>query len=95
MTTRKEYIDNREKQLREWNTQLNELGRKSERHSQVLIKKWTVKIKELREKRLQLQLRLEEIKNSREDAFDNLKQDTDLLWKEVKAGFSEIRIILK
>jgi len=95
MKARDEYIKEREHQLREWNAQLKYLRQKSERHSQVLIKRWAVKIRDLHRKRLQLQAMLEGIKHSGEDTFDNLRQDTELLWQDVRRGFSELRVILK
>lgn len=95
MATRKEYIDKLENQLREWNTQINEYQKKAEGRSNELKAKFDLKIKEIKEKRAKLRLKLDKIKDSGEDTFDRLKKDADHLWDNIKFGFSEVRSILK
>jgi hypothetical protein len=49
----------------------------------------------LREKRSRLRSKLDKIKDSGDDVFEDIKADSEKLWKDVKKGFSEIREIVK
>lgn len=95
MATRKEYIDKLENQLREWNAKIDEYQKKAEGRSDELKARFDIKMRELQEKRAKLRLKLDQIKDSGEDTFDRLEKDADHLWDNVKAGFAEVRSIIK
>lgn len=95
MAKREEYIEKLEAQLKEWNSQLDELQEKAEKQSKEAQAKLNQRIEKLKAKRADLKVKLDKIKDSGEDAFDKIKADAEVLWKDVKSGFSDIRTILK
>lgn len=95
MATRKEYIDKLENQLREWNTQINELQEKANKGSQDLKGRYQKRMETLKTKRGEMRAKLQKIKDSGDGSFDEIKADTEKIWADLKKGFSEIRKIVK
>jgi hypothetical protein len=42
-----------------------------------------------------MKVKLDKIKDSGDEAFEKIKKDAEVLWDDVKAGFSEIKSIVK
>lgn len=95
MATREEYIDKLETQLREWNKQIDKLQERAQGESQEIKTKISKRLDELKTKRGELNMKLDRIKDSGEDTFEKVKGDAEVLWKDVREGFSEVRSILK
>ena len=95
MADREEYIDKLENQLREWNSQLDKLQEKAEKQSEEAQNKINKRMDQLKAKRSQLKLKLDQIKDSGEDAFSKIREDAEILWGDVKGGFSDIRKIIR
>lgn len=95
MGTREEYIDKLEAKLREWNEKIDELEKKADKQSQEAKTKIQIRMKDLKAKRSELKLKLDRIKDSGEDAFETIKEDSEKLWKDVKSGLSEISNIIR
>ncbi|NGP88672.1 hypothetical protein [Fodinibius halophilus] len=95
MATREEYINKLENKLREWNTQIDELQAKANKESQDLKATLEERIEVLSKKREALKLKLNQIKDSGDKTFEDIKSDTEQLWGDVKKGISEIREIVK
>lgn len=93
MATREEYIDKLESRLREWNEKIDELQEKVNEESQDLKAKLQERLETLREQRKQLKGKVERIKES--ESLEDIKKDTDKLWKDIKKGLSEIGEIVK
>lgn len=94
MASREEYIDKLEKQLREWNDQIDELQQQAATESKEIKAKLSKRMDEMKKKRAELRTKLNKIKESGDEAFDAIKDDTERLWQDVKKGFSEIRSII-
>lgn len=95
MATREEYIDKLEAQLKEWNSKIDALQAKADAESKELKQRFNKKNAELQEKRKALRGKLNKIKNSGDDTFDKVKEDAELLWRDVKDGFAEIKSIVQ
>ncbi|MGK7368818.1 MAG: hypothetical protein ACNS64_01285 [Candidatus Halalkalibacterium sp. M3_1C_030] len=95
MASREEYIEKLESQLKEWNSQLDDLQKKAEKQSQEAKVRLNNRIDELKSKRATLKVKLDKIKDSGDEAFEKIKGDAEDLWADVKEGFSDIRSILK
>lgn len=95
MASREEYIEKLESQLKEWNSQLDDLQKKAEKQSQEAKARLNKRIDELKAKRATLKVKLDKIKDSGDEAFEKIKSDAEVLWADVKEGFSDIRSILK
>lgn len=95
MASREEYIDKLETQLRTWNQQLDELQERAGEESGELKQKFEDRMKILRDKRARLKAKLEKIREAGDDSFDQVKDDAEVLWKDIKSGISEVRSILK
>lgn len=95
MATREQYIDKVENQLREWNRKIDEYKVKAEGKSSELREKFDKKSAELKTKRTELRKKLDQIKNSGEGTFDQLKEDTEMLWHDIKDGYADIKKIVK
>lgn len=93
MATREEYIDKLETRLREWNKKIDELQKKANEESQDLKAKLEERLETLRKKRKQLKEKVERIKES--ESLDDIREDTEKLWKDIKKGLSEIGEIVK
>lgn len=95
MATRDEYIDKLEKQLREWNSQVDKLQKQARQGSEEIRKRVNKRVEAINEKRSDLENKLGKLRESSGEAFDNIRDDAEVLWKDVKKGISDVQSALK
>lgn len=95
MATREEYIDKLDKQLRDWNKQIDELQKKADSQSKEIKQRITERREKLQSKRKELSQKLDKIKGSGEDTFEKIKADTETLWDDLAKGLADIKSIAK
>jgi len=95
MSARDEYIDKLESQLKDWNKQIDDLQKRVNKQSKDIQKNFSRRSKDLKKKRDALQKKLTKIKESGGDAFDRLKGDSEVMWKDIKEGIADIKAIMK
>lgn len=94
-TKREKYIDKLTKQLKEWDKELEVFEQKSEERLTGLRKNLSQRIEKLRDKRNELRTKLDQLGDVSEEAFKDIKVDSEKLWNDIKQGFKKVRKEMK
>lgn len=94
-TKREKYINKLTEQLKEWDKELEEFEETSEKRLSELRKKLNQKVGTLRNKRDELRSKLNRLEEVGEEAFKDVKVDTEKLWNDLKKRFKTIRKEMK
>lgn len=92
---RKDYINKLTKNLRKWDEELEGLEKKRDQKVTALRKNLTRRINILREKRADMQGKIEQLEEAGGDTFETLGKDIELIWKDLRDGFRSIQKALK
>lgn len=87
MGTRKEYIDKLAAQLREWDSAIQKLEAGAEKIKVEARGEFQRQIRELREKRNEAGEKLDNLKQSGEEAWQDLRSGADKLFADIKSTF--------
>ena len=92
MRTKKEkYIDTMARHLKEWSASIDELESKLSFTSAEVRASYESRIRELREKRDALSLKLRDLGATGGEAWDSLKSGVETSWKDLKDAVSAAR----
>lgn len=83
MTSRQEYIDKLKDKLTEWDNEIDKMEIKARQANEDLRHQWEKRKLDLKEKRQDLSSRLEKVRNSADDTWDDLKRQMDADRKSV------------
>ncbi|MGD8933334.1 MAG: hypothetical protein PVF35_01040 [Gammaproteobacteria bacterium] len=84
MTTRHEYIEKLKDKLDQWDADIDVLEEKAEHARADLKFEYQDQLASLRRKRDDARLKLSELKNASEGAWEDLKQGADEAWDSLK-----------
>lgn len=86
MASRQEYIESLHRKIDEWNTQIDKLVAKKDRleaESKLELQK---QIDSLKGKRSEMEIQLENLKNTSADAWEDVKSGVDLAWEAMNTA---------
>jgi hypothetical protein len=86
---RKAYEEKAEAQMEEWNAELALLKAKADNAKADIKIEYYRKIEILQQKHKDIRKKLEELKNSGDDAWEDLKEGAEKAWSEVKTAFNK------
>lgn len=89
MTTRHEYIEKFKEKLDEWDDDIDELEAKAQIAKADLKYEYEDQMTSLRLKRDLAKLKMSEIKDASEDAWEDLKEGTDEAWHNLKEALEK------
>jgi chromosome segregation ATPase len=89
MTTRHEYIEKLKDKLDEWDSDIDTLEEKAQHAKADLKFEYEDQLTALRRKRDDAKLKLAELMDASEDAWDDLKQGADEAWDSLKAAIEK------
>lgn len=95
MSTREEYIDKLAKQLKEWDVQLDKIQQRMQKESDETKKRLGKQVNEIKNKISQIRNKMNEVRSAGEGTFSKLKKDIEVIWKDVRKGFSEFKTKVK
>lgn len=95
METRKAYIDKMATQLKQWDDDLQQLKTIADRAKAEAKTEYYRQIDDLRAKKENAQLKLNEIRNASDQAWENLKSGLDKGWTELKTAFDSAKANFK
>lgn len=91
MTTRHEYIEKLKEKLDEWDTDIDELEARAKQTSADLKFEVEDQMTSLRLKRDLAKLKLSEIMDASEEAWEDVKQGTEEAWSNLKDAIEKAR----
>lgn len=91
METRKAYIDKMATQLKQWDDELQQLKTIADRAKADAKTEYYRQIDDLRARRENIQLKLNEIRNASDQAWENLKTGFEKGWSEFKTAFDSAK----
>ena len=86
MASRKEYIQSLHQKIDEWNSDIDELIAKKDKvetESKLELQK---QIDALKVKRSEMEIKLEDLKNTGADAWEDVKSGVDLAWEAMNSA---------
>lgn len=83
-TKKEEYIDKMSAQLKEWSAQIDELESRTSNAAADVQASYRQRIDDLKAMRDALAIRLRELKDSSEDAWETFKAGLDTSWTDLK-----------
>jgi uncharacterized coiled-coil DUF342 family protein len=89
MTTRHEYIEKLKNKLDEWDNEIDELEAKAQQTGAELKFELEDQIASLKLKRDQARLKISEIMNASEEAWEDLKAGADEAWNNLKQAIEK------
>ena len=89
MTTRHEYIEKLKNKLDEWDADIDALEEKAEHAKADLKFEYEDQLATLRRQRDDARLKLSEIKNASEGAWEDLKEGADEAWDSLKEAINK------
>lgn len=95
METRKAYIDKMTTQLKQWDDELQQLKTIADRAKAEVKTEYYRQIDDLRARRENVQLKLNEIRNASDQAWENLKTGLEKGWSELKTAFDSAKAKFK
>lgn len=96
MSAKKEaYIQKLKAKIDEWNADLDKLGAQAEQAQGETKIKYQRQMEELREKRRDLEKKIENLKEASESAWEDLKEGVERSWETWKESFSRARTEFK
>jgi len=91
MTTRHEYIDKFKQKLDEWDVDIDELEAKAQKARADIKYEYEDQITSLRLKRDIARLKISELVDASEEAWEDLKEGTDEAWNSLKEAIEKAR----
>lgn len=91
MSKREEYIEKLKNKIDEWDKDIEQLEVKARQASEDMRHKWESRKLELEEKRADMQGRLERLRNSADDTWNDLKQEIDQAWDTLSKGIKDMK----
>jgi len=91
MTTREEYVQQLKNKLDEWNAKLDELKLQAKLAEMENREKLDMEIETYQARRDEIRARLEEMRTSGEEAFDDLRQGAEQAFEALKESFYNAR----
>ena len=92
---REKYIEKLTKQLKEWDKELAELEHKAGDKFNDIKSKFSRKLEQTKIKRDELRKKLAKLEKAGEEVSKDLKNDFEILWKDIKDGIKNMRKQLK
>ncbi|HKL19037.1 MAG TPA: hypothetical protein VJ905_08705 [Halalkalibaculum sp.] len=92
---REKYIDKLTRQLKEWDKELTELEKKAGDKYTDLKSKFAQRMDQTKKKRDELRKKLNRLEKAGEEVSKDLKNDFEILWKDIKDGIANMRKQLK
>jgi len=89
MTTRHEYIEKFKQKLDEWDDDIVELEAKAQQTKADIKYEYEDQITSLRLKRDIARLKISELKDASEEAWEDLKEGTDEAWSSLKEAIEK------
>ena len=87
MEKRKAYEEKLDAQLKEWSAQIALLKAKADKGKTELKTEYFKTIEALQHRQDEARVKLHELKNAGDEAWEDLKTGTEKAWAEVKAAF--------
>lgn len=91
MTTRHEYIEKFKEKLDEWDTDIDELEAKAQKAKAGMKNELDDQITSLRVKRDLARLKLSEIKDASEEAWEDVKGGAEEAWSDLKDAMGKAK----
>lgn len=91
MKERKEYIDKMAEQLKAWDTEIAKYQEKANHMGDDVRSQYQERIARLKERRENVQIRLNELRQSGDEAWQVLKNGFEKSWSELKEAFDNAR----
>jgi hypothetical protein len=89
MEQRKDYEEQLESKLKEWSSKIDLLIAKADKAAPETKTEYYKKIEALRKNQEIARIRLEKLKSSDDDAWENLRKDSEEMWEEFKNAFEK------
>ena len=89
MKNREEYQGNMEAQLSEWGAEIDKLKARADKASADTRQGYYDQIEALHAKQASMQAKLQELKTSSDDAWEDLKEGLEHSWNQVKDSFNK------
>lgn len=94
-TKREQYIEKLTNKLKEWDKDFEDLERKADQRMDQMKADFRKRLDDLKSRRARMKEKLGKLEQSGESAFDPIKKDLELLWKDTKDGLKRMRKELK
>ncbi len=91
MKNREEYIDKLAAQLKEWSAKIDELEAKAHTVKEDAKTRYGEQIKELKEQRDTTVHKLQELKETSNEAWDIMKAGMETAWSDLKKAITEAK----
>ncbi|MZR61552.1 hypothetical protein [Alcanivorax sp. DP30] len=88
---RQTFIDKLKGKLDELDSEFNQMQVKAEQASENVRHQWESRKLELKEKRAELQGKLDELRNDSSTRWEEVKDSAEKTWDSTKAGLKDIR----
>ncbi|WP_138429874.1 hypothetical protein [Fodinibius saliphilus] len=92
---REEYIDNLTTKLKEWNRELEKFEINNAKKLAEIRKKMDDNLAYLKTKRDKLNNKLGQVERVRKENFEEIRNDLDTLWEDLKVGLTAIKEAIK
>lgn len=91
MSNRHAFIENLKRELDEWDAELAALEEQATAAKAELKTGYQEEVASLRRRRDEAMLKLAQMREATDDAWDDLKQGSETAWSDMKAAFSRAR----
>lgn len=92
---REKYIDKLTRQLKEWDNELADLEKRAGEKYDDIKTKFAQRLDNTKTKRDELRKKLSKLEKAGEEVSKDLKNDFEILWKDIKDGIANMRKQLK
>ncbi|MGK7369478.1 MAG: hypothetical protein ACNS64_04635 [Candidatus Halalkalibacterium sp. M3_1C_030] len=92
---REKYIDKLTQQLKQWDKELTELEKRAGEKYDDIKSKFAQRLDKTKKKRDELRKKLNKLEKAGEEVSKDLKNDFEILWKDIKDGIANMRKQLK
>lgn len=89
MTTRDEYIQQLKTRLDEWSAQIDELDAKARQSQAEAKEQLQARVNELKNKRQEVQVKLSQLTGASTETWETMKTGAEVLWEDLKQTLSE------
>lgn len=88
MKTKNEYIESLAAELKEWSTQIDIMTAKAEQAAGMAKLKYEQELNEIRGHQQAASMKMRELEDAGDDAWDQLKETADKVWDELRSGLA-------
>ncbi|GAB6140511.1 hypothetical protein JCM14076_12400 [Methylosoma difficile] len=88
MKTKNEYIESLAAELKEWSAQIDLLTAKTEESVGMVKLKYTQELNSVRAHQQAATIKLHELENASDDAWDQVKITADKIWDDLRTGLT-------